>query len=88
MGLLFYNGDTSKSFSNSTEKQISSLLETYFIEYLSEDLNSFKMSEKKVFNGGGASLLGSEKQGIERLTEALQTCMWTSMNKKKAATEI
>ena len=76
--MLFNNqrsSDEQISFSRKTETALDEIVQSSFLEYLSDDLESVQQADKNI---GG--LLGQdEKRGFERLIEALQCSMWSNM---------
>lgn len=75
---LFYNGE-STNISSKVQQAIDDLTSSYYIEFIQDDLSK----PGTPWDGKGRSLLneGPEKEGIHRLYEALQCCMWSNMEK-------
>ncbi|CDW86347.1 UNKNOWN [Stylonychia lemnae] len=88
IGLLFFNGKP-KVFKKATEALIDKLVQNFFIEYLKEDLEEYKLpiqggdhSDKEKQKPKGGLLNGDEKVGLERLIECMHCCMWSNMKKR------
>lgn len=86
MSAIFYDGP-SVSFDKKTDKAIEELTTSFFIEYISEDLaktaadSAGKEPSKWSTTGQGLLDDGDEARGVGRIYEALQTCMWSNMQK-------
>lgn len=78
ISIMFYNsGEELKDGAN-----VDRIVQDHFVEYLSENLSSFKAPLSVSTHIAGSLLHGDEKVGIERLIECLMCCMWSSMIKK------
>ena len=82
MSAFFYDGP-GVSFDKKTDEVIEEITTSYLIEYISGDLSASKDFNLKKFSAKGQGLLDEddEAHGVNRIYEALQTCMWSNMKK-------